>query len=487
MRTAIMGELRPISLATGTNRGRYDVEASARLINCYMENLGQGGKNQFALYAVNGWETFATLPGASSGVRGMLSLDNELLAVAGRQLYAISRGGESALIGGVVSDGLVTMARNRQAPNPQAVIVCDGLWYIYQNGVLSQGVDTDLQSPVYVTEKDGYFVFLASNGTFSISGVDDTTIDGLDFANAQSNADGGVALGTRGTDLLIFGQRSTEFWVNTGNADFPFERQAYRGFGCYSAGSVSEVTALVQGQMIDSVAWAATDEKGAFTGVYLLTGYAAQKVSTYDIDRDIEDDPNPHLIRSFAWSENGHVFYTIKGTGYSHTYDTVESAWHERKSSAFAYWRAIAHQTFDNKSIFGDGESGTLYRSGRDLYDANGDPVVMEIWLPLAHAWPYDVILNRVSVDAVTGVGLNSTDDHLADPKITFDLSRDGGRTFGTSLDRSLGRMGQVNQTLEWRGLGIIPTQGAVLRFRVSAGVKRCVMGAAIDADRLAA
>lgn len=482
-----MGDLTPISLATGTGRGRHDVEASARLINCYVETLATGGKSQFALYAVNGWETYATLTGASGGVRGLLDLDTELLAVAGRQLYSVSPAQAATLIGGVASDGLVTMARNRQSPKPQAVIVSDGKWYIYQNGSLTIGSDPDLLSPIYVTQKDGYFVFLAANGTFTISGVDDITIDGLDFANAQSNADGGVALATRGTDLLIFGSKSVEFWTNTGNADFPFERQAYRGFGCYAAGSVSEITALVGGAMLDSVAWAATDENGGYTGVYLLDGYSAQKISTYDIDRDIESDAFPENIRSFAWSENGHVFYTIKGTSYSHTYDTVEGRWHERKSATRDYWRATAHATFDGKTIFGNSVDGTLYRSDRALYDADGEDVVTEIWLPIVHAWPYELILNRFVVDAVTGVGLNSTSDHLANPKIMFDLSRDGGKTFGAVLTRDLGRDAQINQVIEWWGLGEIPLQGTVIRLRISAGVKRAVLGAAIDVDRVAA
>ena len=482
-----MADLKPISLSKGTGRGRYAYEASARLINCYAESLGTGGKTQYALYAVNGWEEWSTLPGASGGVRAVMSLDNQLLVVAGRQLYSVSTTGVVTLVDGIQSDGLVTMDRNRRAPDVQAVIVCDGSWYIYQDGERTLGNDPDLQSPIYVTAKDGYFIFLSANGTITISAIDDTTIDGLDFANAQSNADGGVALATRGTDLIIFGQKSTEFWTNTGNADFPFARQVYRGFGCYAAGSVSEITALIQSTMVDSVCWAATDEKGGYTGVFMLAGYEAQKISTYDIDRDIESDPNKSGIRSFAWSENGHVFYTITGSTYSHTFDTVEGVWHERKSASQSYWRAVSHETFAGQTIFGDSEDGTLYRSSRDLFDAAGETLEMEIWLPLTHAWPYKLILNRLVVDAVTGVGQNSIDQHIADPQIMFDFSRDGGQNFGTVSSRSLGRMGQGNRVMEWRGLGMIPPHGTVFRFRISAGVRRCVMGAALDADQLAA
>jgi len=486
-----MGELVPISLPSAQNQSRSGLVASTTLVNCYRETEGGDAKNQFSLVAVNGWEDYATLTGSTGGVRAMINLDNELLVVSGRQVYAVSPAQDVTLIDGLPSDGYVTMARNRQAPDPQCVIVADGSWWIYQSGVLTEGSDPDLESPIFVTQKDGYFVFLSESGRFTISGIDDTTIDGLDFANAQTSADKGVALATRGTDLLIFGERSTEFWVNTGNADFPFELQAYRGYGCYAAGSVDEITALVDGRMVDSVIWAATDENGKFTGVYLLAGYEANKISTYEIDRAVEADANPAGIRGFAWSENGHVFYTITGSTYSYTFDTVERSWHTRKSRTYSYWRACAHATFNGENIFGDcisDSSGAyLYRSDIDLYQADGESIQMEVQVPITHAFPFEMSLNRVLLDAVTGVGLNSTDDDLASPEVVFSVSRDGGKTFGTERHRTVGAQGQTLQTIQWWGCGPIPRQGAVLKFAYSPGVKRIMMGVAVDIERRAA
>jgi len=483
-----MGELIPISLPSAQNQSRSGLVASTTLVNCYRESEGPDAKNQFSLVAVNGWSTWATLTGASGGVRRMINLDSELLAVAGRQLYTVMPDQSVTLVGGVVSDGLVTMARNRQSPDPQCVIVSDGLWYIYQGGTLTAGNDPDLESPIYVTQKDGYFVFLALSGKFTISGIDETTIDGLDFATAQTSADQGVALATRGTDLLIFGSRSTEFWINTGAADFPFELQAYRGYGCYSAGSVAEITALIDGRMVDSVVWAATDEHGKFTGVYLLAGYEANKISTYEIDRAIEAETAPEDMRGFSWSENGHVFYTITGTNFSYTFDTVEKTWHTRRSQTYSYWRASCHETFAGLTLFGDnvsdGSGAYIYESDIDTYLAGSDSIQMEVQVPIVHAWPYELSLNRVALDAVTGVGLNSTDDDLANPEVVFDVSRDGGANFGTERHRNVGAQGQTQRRIEWWGCGPIPRQGAVLRFRYSPGVKRIMMGVAVDIER---
>lgn len=480
-----MGELNPIALPHSNNRGRYRYESSARLINCYAENLGRDGKGPFALYALNNLANFATLAGASGGVRGLLALDSEnMLAVAGRQIYLVNAEGGSSLIGGIASDGPVTMRRNRQVP-PQVVIVSDGQWYVYQDGAVAVGNDPDLPPPVYLLQKDGYFIFLHADGRWTISGLDDVTIDGLDFATASSDADGLVAGATRGVDVLLFGDRSTEFWQNTGVTDFPFERSQYRGFGCYAAGSVSEITALINGSMVDSVAWAATDEQGAYTGIFLLSGYEASKISSYEIDRAVLDEPDKSQLKGFSWSEDGHVFYTISGSSFSYTYDTVEGFWHERKTPEKAVWNISAHATFGGKTIFGSAEAGTLYESRRSLFDGASVTHAMELWLPIVHASPRKMICNRFKVDAVRGVGLNSIDAHVADPQIVLDISHDGGGNFGTQLSRSLGAQGQGNGICEWHMLGEIREQGAVYRLRVSPGVKRCVIGASIDVEAL--
>ena len=296
-----------------------------------------------------------------------------------------------------------------------------------------------------------------------------------------------MALATRGTDLIIFGSKSTEFWTNTGNADFPFELQAYRGFGCYSAGSVSEISALVGGSMVDSVIWCATDERGKFAGVYLLSGYEAIKISDYDLDRLIEADPSPEALRGFAWSENGHSFYAIRGASFCYVYDTKEQVWHERRSFGQDTWSISRHETFRGLTLFGDAATGNIYRSDINLYEADDQSIQMEIQIPITHAWPYELILNRVAVDAVTGTGANTTDADLASPEIVFDMSLDGGANFGTELHRSLGAQGQTQTSMNWFGLGRIGRTGTVLRFRLSPGVKRIVMGAAVDVDRLAA
>lgn len=477
--------LTPIQLSTRTAKSRNGFESAARLINCFSETVGQEAKANFTLYAINGLNSFATLTGASGGVRRMLATETELQVVAGRQLFSVSSAGDATLVGGITSDGLTTMARNSNE-NPQTVIVVDGLWYIYQSGVLTQGNDPDLPPPIYVTEKDGYFIFLAADGQFTISGINVVTIDGLDFATAEARSDDGVGLATRGNDLIVFGTRSTEFWQNTGNADFPFERAQFRNFGCYAAGSIAEVTALVQGSIVDSVVWCATDEKGAFVGVYLLNGYSANKISTYDIDRDIADDPSPQNIRSLSWSEDGHVFVAITGSTYTHVYDTVEGTWHERQSNGYSYWRPKAHASFAGNVVLGDSISGELYKSERSAFDESGSDMLMTVQLPIVHAFPYELSATRLILDAVPGVGISGAASHISDPVVMMDVSRDGGRNFGAVRHRNLGKEAQVLKQIEWNGLGDIPRQGATIRFRISASVRRALMGAAIEVERLA-
>lgn len=77
-----------------------------------------------------------------------------------------------------------------------------------------------------VAYQDGYTIY-ARDGTdeFYISALDDpTTIGALDFSTADAQPGDIVAIRSVNRDLVILKNTSTEFWVNTGAAAFPFER-----------------------------------------------------------------------------------------------------------------------------------------------------------------------------------------------------------------------------------------------------------------------
>lgn len=480
----------PISLGRGSNKGRHGQEGIASLVNCYPEQLGEGGKVEWPIYAINGLDAFGDELTGGGAIRAMLGLDNQALIVSGRSLFATNIGGSPMnLIGGIPSDGFVTMARNRRSPNPDVVIVCDGLWFIYSGGTLTQGDDPDLPPPIAVVETTGYFVFLIADGRWFISGIDDTSIDGLDFTEAQFSPDANVMGAVRGRELIIFGQRSTQFYVkNSGTGDFPFDLIQSASIGCYAAGSVQKMTLQPpNGTAADSVIWAATDHKGSYSGIKVLDGYMGTTISTTEVDDLVRGEPDPTQIRSMAWTEDQHSFYCISGTSFSMCWDSTTTKWHARKSFGLERWRAQCHAQIGQAHLFGDYASNLLYLSNADTLDEVGEPIVMELVTPPVHMFPNSFILDALYIDTLKGVGVNSSVDADANPQMMLDYSDDGGASFGGLRMVDLGADGQRLAPIKETDFGEFGVNGVSFRMRVSARVRKGLLGASVEARKLAA
>ncbi len=445
----------PIALASSSNRTRFRQEGNARLLNCYVEQIGEEGKHPWVIYADDGVVPFATLLNGDD-IRASLPVGSTLYVVSGRNVYATDLSGTGTLLGSIATDGLVTMAANRKQPNPQIGIVCGGLYYVIENNNLTQVNDPDLPPPLMLFERDGYFIFPIRDGRFYYSGINDAlSIDGLDFASAESRADPNVTGATRGTDNVIFGTQTMEFFANTGDADAPFQRHQSMNIGCYSAGSVSEITAVINGSTVDSIIWAATDEQGAYNGVMLLNGYAGMKISTHAVDRAIQNEPLPQNIRAYSWSDKGHVFYEISGTTWTFIYDTVNGTvngtWHDGESYGFSRRRFSTYARYASKHIFGDFETNRLYAKNEVIGTEAGEPLVCVVQTPPVHATPFKLQFHTLYVDVIV-------DDNAAwsgpNPVLMVDYSDDGAVTWKTQRLIDVGPQGQRTRRVKTARLG---------------------------------
>lgn len=375
-----MAEPTPVPLGVTSADGRTPAEGGSRLINCFADVVGEQGKAQYPVYAVDGFELFSTISGTGTGaIRGGLALTAAALYVAsGTRIVKVAANGTPTLITGTIAaTGLVTMARNRKEPNAQiaiAVASAAGDLYFLQNDTLSTFNLATLESAgtlVGVATLDGYFILLMSNGEFFISAIDDGTIDPLDFAKAEANPDGGVAVATLGPAVILFGDKSTEFWSNTGATDFPFERNQSRSFGCYAAGTVQNLVQVRGGSEIaDTLVFAASDSQGAYIGICIMVGTSPAKISTAQVDRAVAAEASTASLRSMTWSNGERSFYCISGSTFSFVYDFQTGFWHERQSSALTFWRAAGAVAFAGKAIVGDYTLARLYWCHPGLFNA---------------------------------------------------------------------------------------------------------------------
>lgn len=374
--------LTPISMGARSNPGRNSAISVARLVNCYAEDAGEEGKIKLPIVAADGFSSFATPSGTGvAGIRALLPFSATVAyGVSGTKIFKVTSGGTVTLLSPTLSgSGLVTLCRNRRASNPQVAVVCGGVYYLINttNDTVTTPTTSTLSTGtlVSVCVNDGYFLLCFDNGEFSTSGIDDgATLDPLLVASAESNADSLVRGFARSGDVVLAGERSTEFWNDTGAADFAYERTATADFGCYAAASMVSVP-TPQGENSDGVMLAATDAQGGYYGVCLLSAYTASKVSSLAVDRAVRAGAS--TIVGFSWSAGGHIFYAISDQStYTWVYDLTTGLWHERTSSGLNFWRISCAMSFGGNIILGDYTSAKLYSLSPSLYASGTDCVL---------------------------------------------------------------------------------------------------------------
>jgi hypothetical protein len=477
-----MGNPVPISLGVRANPSRHSKQAgNARLINCFAEEVGEEGKSQWLITATGGLSNFGASLG-SEGIREMIEVDGALYVVPGRQIYQVNTSGIGTRVGGIPTDGPVYARRNRANP-VQIGWVSDGLFYVTTNGATSEVSDSDLPPPSSLAYLDGYGVLPISRGRYMLTGIDEfTTVDGLDEGTAEANPDPIVRAHELGREVYFFGTKTTEPHQNTGDADFPLQRSQVLEVGCAAADSVAPVD-MPGGKALMFVAHDHT--------VRVLQGYQTQVVSTGDIENKIRllaEAGTIGTLTATSWSWGGRFFYALSCASWTVCYDAKTGLWHERRSYLSDRWRVSKVTSFNGQLIAGDATTGQLYTMNDDTFAEGSDPHVFEIITPPVHAFPSGGVINGLYVDAVSGVGLNTTTDYNLDPVMLVDWSRDGGATFSTPREVPLFRQGQTGRRIQpIRRLGRFGQKGIVFRFRISADVQKVMMSVALDFDALAA
>ncbi len=472
-----------LQLPTESNPARYGHAGRTRLVNCYATAEGDETKSKLQIHTCYGTSSYVTI-NAGSKVRGLFSLDeNTLLAICGRYLYTVDSAGTVNLVGGIPTDGPVQMVRNRRQDAPQVLIVSDGRAYVYQGGALSEVSDQDYAAALGCTVYNGYGILPAPNGRWQITAIDDfTTFDPLDFAQANYLPDETVAVINLEGGIAIFGERSTEYWVDSGGDDFPFTRTTTREVGCAAGASVTRVDR--------GVMFIAHDRT-----VRLMAGYDAQKVSNAGVDRWLEA-ADLSTVEAFSWQAAGHTFYALSvggprdrldGMSNTFVYDLTTGKWHERESYDYTRWFASCYAFHGGRHIIGD-DVGRLHIMSDAYHTESGAPLIVDVQPAPLNSFPSRAIIHRMFADVVPGVGTDaSTVPDEIEPQIFLQWSDDGGRNFGGERGKQIGGEGEYRKRVQWHRLGLVRSTGRIWRFRSSAPVVRAMLAASIDVETLAA
>jgi len=452
-----------LTLPIGSSPARDTWAGQARLVNCYAKPVTRG-KSEFVIEATDGLALLATLTDAG-GIRAMAPVsDSEGLAVAGRLAVRFDNAGGYSVVGSIPSDGHVGIAQNADS---EVALVCDGLYFSYVGGVLTQLADPDLPPPVSVCSLGGYFVFMLSDGRMFASDLNDFEVEGLSYAENEKAPDGGVVCWTRGDNLFGGGKRSIEVWqINSGAevGTFPF----------------APVTMVIEPDTQQTIGVLAPDSAidGLFVAsdrtVKLLEGYTARTISPDALNVAIANDASASSISVTRWSAKGDTFYGFSGTSWTWVYNATARQWHELSSFGLTRWRCSKVVDIGGTLVAGHYSDGKLFALSGSTHTEDSEPHVMDIYsIPIADV-TRRFIHGGVWLDIAPGtIAGAETDRHV---ELAWS---DNGEPFAHNMLRSLGNFAQTRNQIRFNRLG--SSFNRSYRLRMSAGGRRAVYGGKIN------
>ena len=311
--------------------------------------------------------------------------------------------------------------------------------YVIASGFV-QVTDAGFQGAQTCTFLNGYFVVTVPNtGRFQISGLyQGTAWDALDFATAESSPDNLVRVIAENGQLVLFGETTTEFWSDSGAADFPFARVGASAieWGLAARWSVTKY--------MDSLVFLRRNRLGQVQ-VCALQGYNSVQISSPDVDYEISQYGAVEDATAFSYMIAGHPFYNISFPTGDKTleYDGQSKAWGNRMSGDEGRYRGEIQANYLNRSYISDFSSGKVYLIDASVYTDDGELIVREFISRHQTIGDYSRF-PQIWFEMQAGVGLVSGQGE--DPKIMFSISRDGGHTWGSEVVVPFGKVGEYKR-----------------------------------------
>lgn len=389
--------------------------------------------------------------------------------VVGNTVYRLTINPLSETIEGYTNLGTIgtTTGVVYAAANPTQVIFVDGSQYGYLytpgSGVFQRINDTDAdftggRSVVFV---DGYFVVNQPNtGKFFFSALNDgLSWDPLDVATAESSVDNLLTLAVSKGDLWPIGADSSELWYNAANptgAPFSPRTGLEMKIGCGAQDSVVVIDDLLifldnRGYVVQSnVSPLVRDNNSGYDLKIISTDALTQEWLSYD---------NMSDAIATSYISRGHLMYQISfiSAKKTWTFDYITKKWHERSwynsnEDAQEHCLGQFYLQEGNLLLMAGVRDGKLYSASDRLYTDNSTPIFRISQSPFFYDPSfYNLIgINRLELKMMTGQASQGSD-----PQVTLKYSKDGGHTWSSALDASIGATGEYEVRPLWNRLGI--------------------------------
>jgi hypothetical protein len=451
-----------IGSSNTTRAARFDSE---RTINMYLEGLpqqqGANGKDSEpqVLIGTPGLKPLITVGTGPIRAVYSVSLSNSVYVVSGAQIYKLDATLANPVLVGTMltSTGFVSIADNGNSGSN--IVFVDGAYGYTSNltgtPVLTQITSANFYPASTVSFQDGYFVFCQTGTSYYfITDLYAVTFPALNQANKSGDSDILIAAICNNRELYLLGQNTCEVWALTGaSGSTPFARQdgKFSQTGCLAAGTVT--------RLAGTFLWLGANPQGGAV-VYMLQNEQGIRVSTHAIELSLQNAGA--LITSstaYGWQIEGHYFYTLNvpGTNTTWTYDLETTQWFEQQSDINGITGrhlGSCHTFYLGSHIVGDYQSNQVYTYDFNTYTDNGNPIVRTRQAPHVASSLNRIFYHMLELDFQPGQGIVNGTVNAMNPRISLEISNDGGMTFSNPIFQPLGKVGSYLTRARFQRLG---------------------------------
>lgn len=463
------GFIGPSYTAQSTN-----IEAQ-RTINLYPQLDESGtGKNVASLLSTPGLTLFLALDQVA---RGSYSTTE-----TGRQFYV-----ENVNLWEAFADGTKTLRGTLNSSAGFVSIADNGLQMMLVDGPGGYNYDlttnlltaiADFPGGATVTYQDSYFIF-NQPGTqkFWITEQNGTSVDPLDFSEADGAPDDLWFVISDHRDLWLAGPSSIEVWYNSGDELFPFARNQ----GGFIPHGIVSPRCMFKAD--NTLAWAGQDDQGKGM-IWRAVGYQPQRISTFAIEQELAKYPTLEDCVGWSYQQDGHTFgvWNFPSGNKTWAYDFSTQLWHERAyTGVYKLERARPemHTLAFGKHLVTDYENGNVYVLDPAALNDNGVRITKQRACPYISDELKNLLISRLQLDIETGSTGIASESGQPEPVVMLDWSDDGGHTWSNIYTVGLGFIGEFRKRVIWRRLG--RTRQRIFRVTITDDIKVALIDAFIE------
>ncbi len=394
-----MGRKQPVPVAGSTYTDDCLPWASMDTVNYItVKAEKEGTRSPAFLRCLPGCTTFS-VTGSNAPVRGARDVEGKLLVVSGNALYRIGTDGLATSLGTIPGTGRVSMTHNQIAGGNEVVIGNGQAGYVYNTATetLAQITDEGFPGAKVVGFIDGYVMFVEPQGRYW--GWSDlaagTSYSSLDRSEAEAQPDRIVSGIESHGEWMVLGERTTEFYRNTGATTGTFQRidGTNMEIGCAGTHTVAK--------MDNSVYWVGHDRI-----LYRLNGggYQAERVSDHAWEQKIA---RCNVAQAFmtVFEDRGHkVVYLTFPDGQTVGFDVATGETHRRQSFGLDRWRMNTLTYWRGAWVAGDYSNGRLYQLDWAIQHEAGAEMERRRVFPVLHDNQNKVTVNAIEFVFDTGV-----------------------------------------------------------------------------------